>query len=141
MTKKQMFRILARAEAKDVAQMADRIRRSWQVTIIQEPQKGLAMIKMREPVKESLFYLGEVIISEAAVELEGARGAAVVMGDDFEKTLNMAVIDAACNKGVFEEYDRLLQLEEAQTRQLEKENAMFMKTKVSFNSMTPEVQS
>lgn len=72
--------------------------------------------KMREPVQNSLFYLGEVIISEASVSIDGTVGRAAAMGDDFEKTLNMAVIDAACNKGIFEDEKILLEWEAKQKK-------------------------
>ena len=97
------------------------------------------MIRMREPVQESLFYLGEVIVCEAIVDLAGKKGVAVLMGDDFDKVLDMAVIDAACNAGVFARYDELERLEREQKIQLEKERAMFLKTMVSFHSMDSEV--
>lgn len=67
-----------------------------------------------------------------------APSALVTMGDDFEKTLYMAIIDAAMNKGVFAHQDLLLQWEQAQRRKLEQENAMFQKTKVDFHSMDAE---
>ena len=95
---------------------------------------------MREPVKESLFYLGEVMITEAVVELEGKKGIAVMMGDAYERVLDMAVIDAAINADVFTHMEELLVLEKEQREQEEKENAMFMKTKVDFHSMDSEVE-
>ena len=107
--------------------------------IVKAPEKSLAMIRMREPVQESLFYLGEVIVCEAIVDLAGKKGVAVLMGDDFDKVLDMAVIDAACNAGVFARYDELERLEREQKIQLEKERAMFLKTMVSFHSMDSEV--
>lgn len=97
------------------------------------------MIKMREPVKNSLFYLGETIITEAVVQLEDTVGTAVTMGDDFEKALHMAIIDAAENKGVFVHEDLLLEWEQAQRQKMEQENALFQKTKVDFHSMDSEV--
>ena len=63
---------------------------------------------------------------------------AVIMGDDFEKVLDMAIIDAACNKGVFTDEMLLVELEKAQQIRAEKENAMFMQTMVNFTTMTPE---
>jgi len=42
---------------------------------------------MREPVKQSFFYLGEVIVCEAEVEIDGTRGFAVLMGDNAQKAL------------------------------------------------------
>ena len=50
----------------------------------------------------------------------------------------MAIIDAACNKGVFTDEGLLVELEKAQQIRAEKENAMFMQTMVNFTTMTPE---
>ena len=66
------------------------------------PAKTLAMIKLREPVKNSLFYLGEALVCDTVVELGGTKGTAVVLGDDFDKVSSMAVIDAAFNRQVSE---------------------------------------
>lgn len=139
MEKRRISKILARASKEQVKRLADEIKEKYSPVIIKAPEKSLTMIRMREPVQESLFYLGEVIVSEAIVDLDGAKGVAVMMGDDFDKVLDMAVIDAACNKGVFQRYDFLFQLEKEQTLQLEKENALFMQTMVSFHSMDSEV--
>ncbi len=139
MEKRRISKILARADKEQVGALADEIKTEYSPVIVKAPEKSLAMIRMREPVRESLFYLGEVIVSEAIVDLDGAKGVAVLMGDDFEKVLNMAVIDAACNKGVFRRYDLLEAWEKEQAVRLEKENALFMQTKVSFRSMDSEV--
>ena len=140
MEKRRLFRILGAADREVVRKLADEIKEQYAVTVIREPEKALAMVKMREPVKESQFYLGEVMITEAMVEVGGSRGIAVTMGDDAEKTLNMAVIDAACNGGSFQGYDVLKRLEKEQQESLEKENALFAATMVDFQSMDSEVQ-
>lgn len=138
MEKKRLFRILSRAERSDVIRLGQELQQQYSVTIVKKPEKSLTMIRMREPVKKSLFYLGEAIITEAVVTLEGTVGTAVTMGDDFEKTLYMAVIDAAENRGVFAHNDLLLEWEQAQQRRIAQENAMFQKTKVNFHSMDSE---
>lgn len=138
MEKKRLFRILSRAERSDVIRLGQELQQQYPVTIVKKPEKSLTMIRMREPVKKSLFYLGEAIITEAVVTLEGTVGTAVTMGDDFEKTLYMAVIDAAENRGVFAHNDLLLEWEQAQQRRIAQENAMFQKTKVDFHSMDSE---
>ena len=139
MEKKQLFRILSKADHKDVIRLGEELQQQYSLTIVKKPEKSLVMIKMREPVKNSLFYLGETIITEAVVQLEDTVGTAVTMGDDFEKTLHMAIIDAAENKGVFVHEDLLLEWEQAQQRKMEQENALFQKTKVDFHSMDSEV--
>lgn len=138
MEKKRLFRILSRAERSDVIRLGQELQQQYSVTIVKKPEKSLTMIRMREPVKKSLFYLGEAIITEAVVTLEDTVGTAVTMGDDFEKTLYMAVIDAAENRGVFAHNDLLLEWEQAQQRRIAQENAMFQKTKVDFHSMDSE---
>jgi len=136
--KKRLTKILAKTDRNTVAALSAEIQKSYAPVIIKEPGKTLTMIKMREPVKQSLFYLGEVIVCEASVEIDGVNGIAVLMGDDTEKTLDMAIIDAAVNKGVFTQMDLLLQLEKEQTDQIMRENAMHLKTMVNFNSMDQE---
>ena len=133
-----MTRIMAKADKRELAELSAEIQKSYTPVVIKEPGKTLAMIRMREPVKQSLFYIGEVIVCEAAVEIDGTKGLAVVMGDDAEKTLNIAIIDAAINKGVFSDMDKLVELEKGQIDLIMRENALHMKTMVNFESMDQE---
>ena len=138
MEKKRLFQILSRADRRDVIALGKELQQQYAVTIVKKPEKSLTMIRMREPVKQSLFYLGEAIVTEAVVTLEGTVGTAVTMGDDFEKTLYMAVIDAAENKGVFAHEDLLVKWEQTQQRRIAQENAIFQQTKVDFHAMDSE---
>lgn len=138
MEKRRLFKIMFKADRDEIINLANEIKEINDVLVVKEPEKVLAMIKMREPVKESLFYLGEVVVTEATVSVNGVNGMAVAMGDDYEKTLSMAIIDAAYNGKVFEKENVLLELEKDQISKEEKENAMFMKTMVDFHSMDSE---
>ena len=138
MEKKRLTKILAKADSDIIAALSAEIQKTERPVIVKEPGKTLAMIKMREPVKESLFYIGEVIVCEATVEIDGVKGIAVLMGDDAEKTLNMAIIDAAINKGVFNGMETLIELEKEQSDRVMRENAMHLKTMVNFESMDRE---
>jgi len=138
MDKKRLSKILAIADRQTVTVLSAEIRKNHCPVIVKEPGKTLAMIKMREPVKQSLFYIGEVIVCEAMVEIDGVKGVAVTMGDDTEKVLDMAIIDAAINKGVFRGMDTLLALESEQNDRVMCENAMHLKTMVNFESIDKE---
>jgi len=137
--KKRLTKILTKADKSNVAALAADIQKIYHPVIIKEPGKTLAMIKMREPVKQSLFYIGEVIVCEAVVEIDGIKGIAVTMGDNMEKVLDMAIIDAAINKGVFTGMDILINLGKEQNDQVMRENALHLKTMVNFESMDQEV--
>jgi len=138
MDKKRLTKILAKADRSVVVSLSADIQKAHRPVIVKEPGKTLTMIKMREPVKQSLFYIGEVIVCEAAVEIDDVQGIAVLMGDDVEKTLDMAIIDAAINKGIFDGMDTLLELEKEQNDLVMRENAMHLKTMVNFESMDQE---
>lgn len=138
MEKKRLFKIMSKADRDIIISIAEDIKKKKEIVVVKSPEKVLTMIKMREPVKESLFYLGEVIVTEATVSIDGVNGTAVAMGDDYEKTLGMAIIDAAFNCNLFENEEQFLALEKEQTIKDEKENAMFKKTMVNFHSMDSE---
>lgn len=121
-----------------MAALSATIQSAYQPIVFKEPAKTLAMVKLRDPVKQGTFYIGEVIVCEAAVEINGVKGMAVVMGDDTDKVLNMAIIDAVVNLGVFRDEEKLLMLEKEQNLRIMQENAMILKTTVSFESMDQE---
>jgi len=135
MQKQRLFRILSGADKEAVEGLAGKVMRQHRVTIVKEPQKTLTMIQMREPARQSLFYLGEVIVCEAIVEISGVRGMAVTMGVEPGKALHMAIIDAACNCGIFEDIPTLEALEAEQEARRQRENALHLKTMVQFHSM------
>jgi alpha-D-ribose 1-methylphosphonate 5-triphosphate synthase subunit PhnG len=133
-----MTRVLARACRSEVAALSADIQKSFTPIIIKEPAKTLVMIKIRDPVKQGSFFIGETIACEAVVEIDGKKGVSVLIGDDAEKTLDIAIIDAAINKGVFNGMDTLLTLERKQMNDLMRENGLHLKTMVNFESMDQE---
>ena len=52
------------------------------------------MMQVREPVCEERFFLGEVLVTRAEVELDGTRGWAMRIGEDRAATLAAAILDA-----------------------------------------------
>lgn len=138
MDKKKLFQILSLAEPEQVMEISNLITDRYPVISIRPAQKTLTMIKVREPVGASLFYLGEILCCECMVEVEGAKGFAVLAGDDFDKTTAAAVIDAALNAnvdGVEEVMKQLIALETQQKEDRAPMNAQIMKSKVNFNVM------
>ncbi|WP_307761351.1 phosphonate C-P lyase system protein PhnG [uncultured Phascolarctobacterium sp.] len=141
MNKKELFRIMAAADSSMLRELAQPLAAKYGVSIVKEPAKTLAMIKLREPVQNSLFYLGEALVCDIVVELGGTKGTAVVLGDDFDKVSAMAVIDAAFNKKVAETAELTTVLERLAARrqkELELENGLYAKTIVDFQSMDQE---
>ena len=129
---------MVKADISEVAALSAEIKKKYTPVIVKEPAKTLTMIKLRDPVRRGMFYIGEVIVCEASVELDGEPGFSVLIGDDMGKTLDMAIIDAAVNKGVFNGVEEMLALEEKQENAMMQENAMCLRTMVNFESMDQE---
>lgn len=141
MNKKELFSIMAAADGSILRQLSQPLAARYGVSVVKEPAKTLAMIKLREPVKNSLFYLGEALVCDTVLELGGTKGMAVVLGDDFDKVSAMAVIDAAFNKKVPELVEltpRLERLAASRNKERELENGLYAKTIVDFHSMDQE---
>ncbi|NSK20440.1 phosphonate C-P lyase system protein PhnG [Dorea formicigenerans] len=137
MLKRKLSAILAGASKDELAVIADQIKSENNIKILKEPQKTLVMVKVRESVKNSLFYLGEVLATECMVTVDGTKGVSVIAGDDFEKAIAAAIIDGYLN-GEGEKKDVLRQIDELGKRQRKSREAInrqLRKSKVNFNVM------
>ncbi|MDU1067756.1 phosphonate C-P lyase system protein PhnG [Clostridium sp.] len=138
MDRKKRTEILIRGNKNLHIELAEQIKSKYKINVVEEPENGIVMIKMRETAKRELFYLGEVLVTEAKVSINGTLGMGIVVGDNEELALNLAIIDCAykCN---FEEtlcWNTLLTKEAIEINKKEfKEASKILKTKVDFRTM------
>ena len=105
---------------------------------VDAPRGALVMVKMRESAKNGLFYIGELLVTEAKVQVEGRIGLGIIAGDEPDAARELAVIDAACNAALEETsgWDTILLKEESRIAHREAvEAARVARTKVAFESM------
>ncbi|MER2057727.1 MAG: phosphonate C-P lyase system protein PhnG [Niallia sp.] len=110
----------------------------YEVKVIQEPENGLVMMKVRETSKKTLFYPGEVLVTECKVQVKDRIGIGIVSGDQPELAHHLAVIDAAFQADLPETYEWVELLEQEEQNILIKraaENQSILKTKVNFETM------
>lgn len=138
MTRKQRTRILVHAAEELRHDLAQQIRSRYAVKTVEAPRQGLVMVKMRESARSSLFYLGEVLVTQAKVQAGGAMGLGIVRGEHAETAFDLAVIDAAYNAALPETlgWHALLEQEEQRLARLQaEEDGRILETKVSFETM------
>ncbi len=137
MTKHEMSAILAKASQSELGEIAEQIKAGSEIQILKEPKKTLVMVKARESVKNSLFYLGEVLATECMVTVDGAKGISVIAGDDFKKAVSAAIIDGYLNGSKNKEtvIEKIQQLGRQQKKGREQLNRQIRKSKVNFNVM------
>ncbi|PDW04955.1 phosphonate C-P lyase system protein PhnG [Candidatus Viridilinea mediisalina] len=65
------------------------------LVFITEPRTALVQLRMAEGVAESQFNAGEILVSEALLELAGHFGFGMVIGRDLQHATALAILDAA----------------------------------------------
>ncbi len=136
--KLEYSKAISMATTDEVIKISEILKDKHTIKTIKKPQKTLTMVKMREVVNASLFYLGEVLCCECMVEIDGVKGFFVTMGDDFEKVQAAATIDGAYN-AKFQECELLdAVLDDLVKKQIDERknmNGEILKSKVDFNLM------
>ena len=138
MNRKRRYKVLIDGNSKIAEQLAAVIKSNYKINVLDVPNNGLVMMKMRENAKQSLFYIGEVAVIEARVEVQGSIGLGVLIGSDSQLAYNLAVIDAAYNANLPEILswrDILLAEEGLIEKKIKSKTASILKTKVNFETM------
>lgn len=95
LSREQRCALLAEAERDELVALADEcLADGAAVRVLTGPEVGVVTAQVREPVLAERFLLGDVLACRAEVELAGARGWAMRLGDDRAATLAAAVLDA-----------------------------------------------
>ncbi|MGM0903608.1 MAG: phosphonate C-P lyase system protein PhnG [Bacillota bacterium] len=138
MKRRRRTEILINGSQKRIEDMVHVINEHYQVKVIQKPESGLVMVKVRETSQNSLFYPGEVLVTECKVQIKGSIGIGIVTGDQPELAYNLAVIDAAFEGELPETMEWVRLLENEEKLILEQRAAAshsILKTKVDFETM------
>lgn len=94
-----MLGALARADAAQLKTFADPlIAHLGEIEVI-ENRTGLVMLPMRDTAQGTHFHLGEILMSEARISVDGIEGYGMRRGRDLEAAMAMAVVDLAIAVG------------------------------------------
>ncbi|MFR8086970.1 MAG: phosphonate C-P lyase system protein PhnG [Lachnospirales bacterium] len=138
MEKKKLSRILEKTDGAILKGLAEPLIEKYPVQVLRKPGKTMVMIRMKETVAKTEFYLGELLACEAMVEMNHSRGFALMAGDDLEKVFYGAVLDAACNMEYPQKEEllrRLQALEKELDEKEQREIRMHQATRVQFETL------
>ena len=115
------------------------------VKVVRQPSVGTTMIRAEDSVEGQPFYLGEALITECEVTVDGQAGLGICLGDQPVRSYCMALMDAlillsdARVAGVDARMARveafLAEQEASIARKLGMEQAHIQRTKVDFKLM------
>ncbi|KMY51518.1 phosphonate C-P lyase system protein PhnG [Peribacillus loiseleuriae] len=138
MKRKERTEILIQGSDAIARDFAKEIEMKYTVTVIQQPENGLVLLKARETAKKSLFYLGELLVTECKVQIHDSIGIGIVKGHQEELAYWLAVIDAAYQADLLETrvWSHILEKEKENIQKNRQElQQSILRTKVSFETM------
>ncbi len=115
--------VLARIPADELKGFVDDLLGRLPEVEVLANRTGLVMQPYTDTAQGTVFHLGEVLIAEGHIRLDGVEGYGACLGRDLEQALAIAIVDAARQKGA--EADRIaLWLTEASARQQAEDSAL-----------------
>lgn len=138
MKRKERTKTLIEGDPALLERLVKQVEECHTVEIVRNPEPSLVMLKALDSVSEQPFYLGEVMVTECTVSVNGTRGLGVIAGDQGQRAYQLAVVDACWNANVPEtaDWEPLLRAESARVAQ--KQNDEFIRvaqSRVQFETM------
>ncbi|MBW4475088.1 MAG: phosphonate C-P lyase system protein PhnG [Stenomitos rutilans HA7619-LM2] len=136
----QWVRALTAHPSQTIQSLAEQLTFNWQVNYKALPQAGLSLLQMADGVFHEPYYLGEIPLACAWIELtnsaqESFEGAAQVMDDSAELAVALAVCDAVMThqlSGWQKVAELIQQGMEKRTWEDQQRGLMLAKTRVNF---------
>jgi alpha-D-ribose 1-methylphosphonate 5-triphosphate synthase subunit PhnG len=136
--------VLGRTEAARLREIVEQIAAISRIQLLKPAGTSLLMMGVRESVQLTPFYLGEVLISQCVVTVDGITGYGFAMGEDLERAYQLGVLAAAL-RGRHELADKVEALIVEQTARLQQEEcreyAAVLQTKVRFEPVEENVNA
>lgn len=106
------------------------------IEIISPPETGFIMMTVKDSF-DTDFHLGEALVTRTEVKLDGKKGYAMITGDDHEKVIMIAVINAALKTGDGDRIRKKIKAKERKLiKKLDEERSLIASTKVEFEVMS-----
>lgn len=137
MDRKLWTRVFAKYGRQEAIDFFLKYKEELDFDIISGPSEGLVMVKTREHAKNTLFYMGEVLITETKIRHGSVVGTGLVKGSDNELSQAMAFIDLSIKMGQFTtELNEILNtLKNVEANDIAEKTEKILQTKVSFEMM------
>ena len=137
MDRKLWTRVFAKYGRQEAINFFLKYKEELDFDIISGPSEGLVMVKTREHAKNTLFYMGEVLITETKIRHGSVVGTGLVKGSDNELSQAMAFIDLSIKMEQFTtELNEILNtLKNVEANDIAEKTEKILQTKVNFEMM------
>ncbi len=89
-----MSEIVAEGDLGALKKIAGLVADTLPVDVLKDPDGAMVMVRHRDPLEHTPFYLGEVYVTECEVRVDGEFGYGCIVGTGVERALYGALLDA-----------------------------------------------
>jgi len=141
-TMQYMQRCIAILKHDEIDVFLNAIQDAIEVIDVELPEGGLFMIKSKDGIMEDQYYLGELSVAKAYIEVtvlssgETFQGGSVIMSDDEQHARNIAICDALLheNSTYRDDVIKLAEIGQERLEQKARERKQLLEaTKVDFS--------
>lgn len=137
---------MKREEINDLAQevsldkleeLYKKIDEKYKIEVLTAPTEQTLLVPVKDPISNSEFYAGEVLVTSTIVQVEAHKGWSMVMDSNEKLSLYVAVLDASFEANIYKKEIETL-LEEIKEEKALKQKTINQKvnsTRVSFDLM------
>lgn len=138
MERERLNYLLQNANEERLFALVERIVDSREVNILASPSQQTIMLPVKDPMAGTIFYGGEILVTQALVDVDGVKGWSMIMDKKPELALAVAICDACFEAGIEAEFisEMAEAADERLSTEIEEESVKVASTKVSFDLMS-----
>lgn len=136
-TREDLNDLLQEADFTEVKLLAGKIRKNEDVRILQNPTQETLMVPVNDPITRGRFYSGEILATSTVVQVNGTNGWSMVMDDNPDLSLSMAILDGAWGSDCLREQIEKVALKAKKSRSIrqQRQQGEVAATAVKFDLM------
>lgn len=94
-----MYEAISYTSIEHLRELTERCLDEAPAQVLSGPETALVMVRARDTVDGEVFNFGEVLVTRCEASLDGELGWGMVVGDDPDRAVCAAVLDAASRRG------------------------------------------
>lgn len=137
MQREEINYIFQHADISALRGLFKKVETAYCVEVLQKPSSQTLLQPIIDPISQSRFYGGEILVTSSIVQVETHKGWSMVMDDNEELALMIATLDACYAGEIFLEEMDFIYTQTVKKLQQKREtlNQKINSTRVSFDLM------
>lgn len=87
----------------ELKKLYEKIDREYKVQVLSTPTEQTLLVPVVDPISNSTFYAGEVLVTSTIIQVEKTKGWSMVMDSNDELSLYVATFDACFEANIYKE--------------------------------------